>query len=65
MNLFIIITYLLGMWVFHDRYQKYSVLTVRDIIILLLSPLCVIPVVIMPILSMVIPLDYELFKKNN
>ena len=65
MTIFIILCYVIGFLMYIDRYKKYNVITIRDSLLFLLSPLCVIPIVLMPIFSIFINLDTELFKKEN
>ena len=63
MTIFLIICYILGIGMFHNKYDKTGYIDNRDVILFLLAPLCVLPLVILPFLSKIINLNKVIIKK--
>jgi hypothetical protein len=63
MTIFISICYIIALIVFTQRLYYKGEITVRDFIMLLLAPLCILPVVIVPLIGAVVDLDYPIFKQ--
>ncbi len=60
-----ILTYVVGILIIRDRYKLKKSLDTRDIIILILSPVGIMPIVISPFVSLFIDLSKPIIKKYD
>lgn len=60
-----ILLYASAFYIIHKRYKLGTDIVVKDIIILFFAPVSIIPILIMPIMSIFIDLDTVVFKKQE
>lgn len=60
-----VFTYIAGAFFMYKRLRDVGMLEVRDIFLLIVAPVCITPILLMPILSIFVDLNFIVFKKKT
>lgn len=63
-----VFTYIAGAFFMYKRLRDVGLLEIRDMFLLIVAPVCITPILLMPVLSIFVDLNFVVFRmdtKNN